>query len=437
MEEADKRFRVAIAGFGVEGRSAYAYFTGKGAVVTIYDQQKPQNAPPGVEVRVGETVFASMYGYDLIVRSPGIRPDAIGTDARVTSVTQEFFNQCPAPIIGVTGTKGKGTTASLIHLALQKAGLRSHLVGNIGVAALDILDTLTANDIVVYELSSFQLWDLTISPHIAVVLMVEPEHLDVHKDISEYIEAKRAITAYQTDEDITIYLPDNKLTRDIALHGAGRKLPYTQAPGAHVEQHGIVIDGRPVCGVDELRLRGYHNLQNACAAVTTVWQYTHDLTPITAALREFDGLEHRLKFVREVGGVEYYDDSIATTPGSAIAALKAFDKPKVIILGGSDKGADFTDLARQMVLGSVKKAILIGAMRHKLQSLLVAMGFTAAMELYDERTDMGTIVGSAHEAAAPGDVVLLSPACASFDMFKNYQDRGEQFIAAVNRLAKK
>jgi UDP-N-acetylmuramoylalanine--D-glutamate ligase len=424
---------VALAGYGMEGQSAYRYFKNQGAHITIFDERQPENVPPGVDCRVGENIFAQMQGFDVVVRSPSVRPDRIKTDGVITSPTQEFFSHCLAPIIGVTGTKGKGTTSTLIYKMLEAAGIRAHLVGNIGVPALDELPNIQPEDYVVYELSSFQLWDLKQSPHIAVILMMEPEHLDAHTSLDEYVGAKANIALYQTPEDVTIYLPTNDITKRAAMVGTGRKIPYTEQPGAYVENSVLTIDGKPVIAVSEIALPGGHNVQNACAAITAVWQITQDVQAMAGVLTEFTGLEHRLKLVGTVNGVKYYDDSIATTPGSAIAALKAFDAPKIIILGGSDKGADFHELAREVARENVKCVLLIGLMRDKLKQAMLDAGYDR-FELLGQTSTMAQIVGRAHELASSGDVVILSPACASFDMFKNYKDRGEQFIRAVQAL---
>jgi UDP-N-acetylmuramoylalanine--D-glutamate ligase len=196
----------------------------------------------------------------------------------------------------------------------------------------------------------------------------------------------------------------------------------------------IVMEGQEVCATKDIKLPGDHNVDNACAAITAVWQFTHDTIAMAKALAEFEGLEHRLKFVRDVHGVAYYDDSFATTPTSAVAAVKAFSQPKILILGGSDKGANFTEVGKAVVGSTMRAVILIGLMRHRLQTALEKAGYTGALALFDEKSTMPQIVTEAASLAKPGDVVVLSPACASFDMFKNYKDRGEKFIAAVDQL---
>lgn len=426
--------KVAILGYGLEGQSAYKYFSDLGFDITVFDQRQPEFLPKGGKLEVGHDVFDNLKGYDLVLRSPSIRPDSIKTDGEITSVTNEFFKHCPTKnIIGITGSKGKGTTSTLIYKMLQKASKRVHLGGNIGVPALDLLPDIKPDDIVVLELSSFQLWDLKYSPHIAVVLMVEPEHLDVHAQTEEYLDAKSGIVAHQNKDDLVIYLPDNEYTKKIANKGIGQKITYSKAPGAHIENEWIVMADQKICPINQVKLPGKHNLDNACAAITAVWQYSQDIKSMATVLKTFDGLEHRLKLIREVASVKYYDDSIATTPGSAIAAIKAFEEPKILILGGSDKGADFTELAQNVAKSGVRQVILIGQMRFKLEDALLKAGFEKTLIL-DEQQTMQAIVEHAAKTAKPGDVVVLSPACASFGMFKNYKDRGEQFIKAVKAL---
>jgi UDP-N-acetylmuramoylalanine--D-glutamate ligase len=432
--------KVAIVGYGVEGQSAYRYFAAQGADITVYHKERPADLPP--EVGFVEDLHAhELVGYDVVVRSPSVRPDSLHTDGRVTTVTKEFFSVFgPERVIGVTGSKGKGTTTSLIYEMLKAAGKRVHLAGNIGVPALDLLPELKDGDYVALELSSFQLWDLEVSPHIAVLLMIEPEHLDVHADVDEYVEAKSHIAAYQKADDLLIYLPTNQLTMQAASHTKGRKIPYTQAPGAHVEGGFIVIDDQKIIKTDELGLVGKHNIDNACAAVTAAWQITQDIPAMREGLMSFKGLPHRLQLVEEVDGVGYYDDSIATTPGSAIAALNAFEQPKVIILGGSDKGADFTELAEEIAKhgDSVRGIVLIGQMAERIFGSLRAAGVDDSKIAWLEgKPSMNEVVGQAQDLAQKGDVVIMSPACASYDMFQNYKDRGEQFIAAVKRLTER
>ena len=432
---------MVIAGFGVEGRAAYEYFSHQpDARITIADERPVVDAPPGVDVLTGKDVFSKLDDFDIVVRSPSIRPGRIHTRGLVTSATNEFFKACPSKhIIGITGSKGKGTTATLIAKILQAAGKRVHLAGNIGVPMLDVLPKIQPDDIVVLELSSFQLWDLQRGPHIAVVLMIEPDHLDVHRDMAEYVAAKAQIVATQSADDIAIYLPGNTFVGDVLRRMTprppGQIIPYTEPPGAYINEEWLTMDDQAVIKVADIALLGRHNQDNACAAVTAAWQYTHDTAAMARVLREFGGLTHRLQFVVEVRGVRYYDDSISTTPGSAIAALKAFHAPRVIILGGVDKGADFTALAETIARLELRYVIVVGAVRETIAAALKRAGVPDSLvHVFDGTPSMTTIVADAAAHAHPGDLVLLSPAAASFDMFKNYEDRGRQFVAAVQAL---
>ncbi|MBC7868913.1 UDP-N-acetylmuramoyl-L-alanine--D-glutamate ligase [Candidatus Saccharibacteria bacterium] len=425
--------KIAIAGYGVEGVSNYRYYAADLTnEITIVDQRQPSlDIPTGVLTIIGQDALDNLVGFDLVVRTAGLDPSKIKTDGKIWSATNEFFAKCPAPIIGVTGSKGKGTTASLIASILREAGKKVWLVGNIGVAALDVLADIKSEDIVVYELSSFQLWDIQASPHIAVVLFIEQEHLDVHDGMQDYVNAKARITHYQTSQDILVYNQTNQYAKTIAQHSSAQTIPYPDVSAAHIRDGSFYQAEQLICSVDALQIIGRHNQDNACAAIEAVWSLTNDREVIEKGFRSFTGLPHRLKFVREIEGVRYYDDSIATTPSSAIAALRAFDEPKVIILGGSSKGSDFSELATELTHHKVR-AILIGAEAEKIAASCRKTGFTD-FEIMVNPTAQ-TIVQRAHSVAHSGSVVLLSPASASFGLFKNYIDRGEQFVDAVEAL---
>lgn len=432
--------RIAIVGGGVEGRASYEYFAAAdaGHDIVFFDEAKQPIAglPERVEVVSGAGALDELRrrDFDLVLRSPGLSPDKLRGVPHVSTATREFFRQCPAPIIGVTGTKGKGTTCSLIAAILAAAGRTVHLVGNIGTPALTSLPDIRENDIVVYELSSFQLWDLEQSPHVAVLLMIEADHMDVHRDFADYVNAKARITLYQSSDDRLVYNTLNDASTQIAIQSVADKVPYPHDSFAHVAEGYFWYGEQKLCSTSLLKLPGNHNLENACAAIAAVWPYVTDGDTIGRGLAAFEGLPHRLKFVDEVAGVSYYDDSIATTPGSAIAAIAAFTAPKVLILGGSDKGADFSPLYDAIVGAAVRQVVVIGSLADTLENGLRQKGMTSITNL--GKTSMADIVAAAQRAAQPGDVVIMSPACASFDMFKNYKDRGEQFVAAVTALAK-
>lgn len=428
--------KIAILGYGVEGESVYRFYHAQypDAQITVYDnKEQPKNPlPEGVGFIGGVNDFKGIDA-DIAIKTPAIPPWTVGVTGEVTTMTREFLKACPAPVIGVTGTKGKGTTASLAAAMLSAAGIRTWLVGNIGLGAFDVLDQVTPDDIVVNELSSFQLWDLDVSPHVAVVLGIEPEHLDVHKDMDDYVSAKANIAAHQGAGDVVIYNADNQYAVSIARQSPGGHLPYQSQQYAHVKDSSFWYGDHQICATNALRLPGAFNQDNACAAIAAIRPWVDDDETIARGLSSFEGLPHRLKFVREVEGVQYYDNSIATTPGSAIAALTAFEQPKVIIVGGSGKGATYDTLAARISELGVRHTVVVGAEAPGITAALDTVGIKEYTVLGTDTT-MNDIVAAARSRARPGDIVILDPACASFDMFSSYSDRGDQFIAAVARL---
>lgn len=429
--------QVALLGFDTEGKVSYDYYRAQGADITICDQKTDIEVPDGAKAQLGDGYLDNLDRFDVLVRTAGMAPRLIleknpDVADKITTQVNEFLRVCPTQnVIGVTGTKGKGTTSTLITKLLEAVGKDVYLGGNIGVPPLSFLDRLTADSWVVLELSSFQLMDLQSSPRIGICLMVVPEHLNWHEDMDEYTGAKAHLFAQQTSDDIAIYFAENELSKEIAAAGAGRKLPYYRSPGAFVNGNMITIDGTEICTTDELKLLGKHNWQNVCAALTAYWQVDQDIDAARAIFTTFSGLEHRLEFVRELDGVKYYDDSFGTTPETAIVALQAFQQPKIAILGGSDKGAQYDTLAQAVRTGNVRRALLIGNQAAKIQAALEGAGFT---DFEPGGDTMEQIITKARTTARPGDVVLLSTGCASFDMFANYKDRGNQFKEQVSTL---
>lgn len=427
--------KIALLGYGVEGVSAYNYLRGEypSARFEIYDSavEPKRPLPDGVAFHGGRQDFHDIEA-DLVIRTPAIAPDAISTRGEVSSVTKEFFKRCPLPIIGVTGTKGKGTTASLTAAMLKNAGFSTWLVGNIGLPALDVMTEVRdcaragRQGVVVYELSSFQLWDMTRSPHVAVVLMVEPEHLDVHKDARDYFEAKANITRYQSADDAAIYYADNETAAAIGNRSPGKKIAYSLLEGDELTAGGAVVARR-----SDIALYGEHNVGNVQAAILAAWQFTQDKAAITAAIRQFKGLEHRIEPVRAVDGLLFINDSFSTAPAATLAAVKSFAAPKLLIMGGYDRGADYGELAEAIVgQPRLKKVFLIGQTKTKMAAAFTKAGYGEAVIC----GDLATAVRQAKAGAAPGDVVVFSPGAASFDMFKDFSDRGEKYKTLVNNL---
>ena len=443
--------KIALIGFGLEAKSAYDYFKSIDQNITfeIYDENsKSKIELPNCVKFFGDFHDFSKIQADLIVRTPAVNPRHLPKSAKITSVTNLFFEKCPAPIIGVTGSKGKGTVSSFIAEILRAAGLKVYLVGNIGLPALNELSEIQKDDAVIYELSSFQLWDAQKSPHIAILNNLEVDHLDVHDGFEDYVAAKMNIAKNQTENDFFIFNAENpivlKNVENLKNQLKAELQPFQNYNLAHIQEDHFLWGDEVLFETNILKIPGEHNQKNACAAMIATFDFLREkgfeneeiFDFWREGLSKFAGLPHRLKFVREFEGVRFYDDSIATTPGSAIAALNSFEKPKILILGGSNKGADLSELIKKitkMPEQELRKVILMGAESEKLAQKLISSGFERFINL-GAKTNMQEVVKTAFENAKSGDVVILSPAHASFDMFKSYVDRGEQFVENVNLL---
>jgi len=442
--------RMALVGLGVENRALGQFFLEKGLHFSVCDvrEELAERREWGEQVeewRLGQGYMDRLDEFEVIWRTPGIsalRPElqrARAAGARISSQTRLFFSLCPCPLIGVTATKGKGTTASLLAQILREGPHpRARLGGNIGVPPLLFLEELGSQDLVVLELSSFQLQDLERSPHIAVVVNITQDHLDFHADRGEYAEAKKNICRHQGAGDFLVVNRDCPQAHRFAEGSAARV--WECSTTGEVERGAWVGGDRlwlrretgareEVCRVEQIPLRGRHNRENAAAAATAAAVAGASAAQISAGIRHFRGLEHRLERVGEYGGVVYYNDSLATTPDAAIAALQAFAEPLVLIAGGSSKGADFTALGAQLAAGRVQAVILLGEEGERIARAALQAGF--AGELVQGCQGMAQAVEAARARARPGEVVLLSPGCASFGMFANYKDRGEQFRRAA------
>lgn len=446
--------KIAIVGFGIEGQSVANFLLNDVQSVTIFDEKGEERFPEdevyafrekGITLNFGE--IPDLEFFDIIFRSPGIKPthpklvSAKEKGSEIISSTKLFFELCPAKIIGVTGTKGKGTTSTLIYEMLKLADKDVYLGGNIGTPPLSFLNSLDENSIVVLELSSFQLIDLDKSPHIAVVLMTTSEHLDYHSDVYEYIDAKRNILRFQKPEDFAVVNKDYPASNesDIYTDGLVYKVSREQEviQGSYIKDDSIFIKmherEEEVIEVKEIYLPGRHNLENVGAAVLAATIAGANMKSIVEVLKTFKGLEHRIEFVRMVQGVKYYDDSFSTTPETAIAAIEAFEEPKIMILGGSSKNSDFTELGKVISeLTSIKTIIGIGEEWERIKA--ATYNLQPKTQVIEGCKSMEEIVAKCAEIGEIGDVVLLSPACASFDMFNSYKDRGEQFKKEVGGL---
>ncbi len=459
-----KNKKIAIIGAGVEGMSSAQYLASKGADVTILDQRDEKEIGKlgnlAIKIRGGEQYLDGLDKYHIIVRSPGIKRDipelkkAEEKGAIVTSQTKLFFEFCPCPIIGITGTKGKGTTSSLIYEMVKKDKKDAYLGGNIGKPPFEFLDTLTPQSLVVLELSSYQLQDLTRSPHIAIMLMITSEHLspdkkdtphqNYHGDIYEYVDAKRNLLRFQTPQDFAILNRDYPAANESDIYTDGavflvsreREVPeqgcFVRGQAIWVQRFG---NEQKIIDTKDILLPGRHNLENVCAAVMAAILAGVSKESIVSVLKMFKGLEHRLELVASVNGVRYFDDSFSTTPETAIAAIQAFKESEVLILGGAHKGSDFSELGSVIgqannIRGIIGIGLEWGLIKEEIQN------YKKELFMIEGAQDMHQIVQAASKIAQPGDVVLLSPACSSFDMFKNYKERGELFKQEVKKLKK-
>lgn len=449
---------VAVLGLGIEGVDAVKYLVSSGANVTVLDQKSESEIGDYIS-KISHLKFASRFGptyldhlddYDTIFRSPGIKlslpqlQTAKEKGVITTSSTKEFFRHCPSKIIGVTGTKGKGTTSSLIAAILKTSGIPVHLAGNIGTPMLSLLPQLIAQDWVVLELSSFQLQDLEQSPHISVVTNITVDHLDYHATRQEYREAKENILKFQAPHDFAVVNRDDPTSMQLVNQTPAQKYFYSLSPfsanGTYIKDGRIFFhkdNSKTIIGdVGKLKLRGQHNWSNTTAAITASLLAGADIDSIKQAVYNFPGLEHRLELVADINGVKYYNDSFGTTPETTIAAIKSFSEPIVLIVGGSEKGSDFTKLGEEISNSSVKAVIAIGQMTDRIRSSIEKAGVFHG-QIITGLKSMPEIVATASQIADLGDVVLLSPAAASFDMFKNYKERGNLFKHEVTKLTDK
>lgn len=409
--------KIALLGYGKEGKSVEQYFKKHHDALAcdIFENFTPD-----------EIQRKDFTSYDYVFRSPSVPPLHLQNE---TSVTKYFYDHCPCPIIGVTATKGKGTICSFIKSLLDAHHEDAHLIGNIGVPAIDILDDLKPTSVVVYEMSSFQLWDLQKSPHIAVLGQLEPDHLNVHKDMADYLGAKANITKYQTDDDYLIYFKNNPDTVKIAKESHATLVAYPFEIPTEI-QNAITIPGK-------------HNQDNAIAAIAAVASYkklspdkylTNYQDEIIAGLQNFHGLPHRLEFLRELNDVRYYDDNFSTNPSSTRVAVNSFPNDNlVVIIGGRDKtdNEDLPEIYEILQSPQIKSIILLGESGHALAEkyqddrFIVTESLKQAVETAREQA----------EAITP-TIVLMSPSAASFDMFQNVYDRGDQYKLLINNLLK-
>ena len=456
FEKKIKNKKIAVIGIGVSNIPLIDYLFEKGAVVTIFDDREEEKISKDIIEKIkkynfncffGKRNLDNLHGFEIIFRSPSCLPTKTELviekerGAIVTTEIEQLIKMAPCKVIGITGSDGKTTTTTLTAKILEDAGYNVYLGGNIGIPLFTKLKEIKPEDIIVLELSSFQLMDMEVSPDIAAITNITPNHLNVHKDYQEYIDSKKNIYRHQKSTGVLVLNADNELTNscqkdangDVILFSSKQKLDY-----GYIVEDGIIKecnDGirRHLISQDDIKLKGIHNLQNICTALAL----TKDLVSTDNAIKtikEFSGVKHRLELVRILNGVEWYNDSASTSPTRGISAINSFNKEIILIAGGADKNLDYTPIGKPIV-EKVKSLILIGQTANKIYDAV-----KKESEKQNKTIDIHMCetfkqsLELAKRIAKPGQIVLFSPASTSFDMFKDMYDRGDKFRKEVNQF---
>ncbi len=441
---------ITVIGIGISNLPLIKYLVSLGANVTACDRRSAEDLGEnyteleklGVKFNLGDGYLNNLSG-DMIFKTPGMRYDvpellkAKENGSIVTSEMEVFFEVCPSHIIAVTGSDGKTTTTTLIHKMMTDAGYKTWLGGNIGNPLLTDTEKMKENDWVILELSSFQLHTMRKSPEIAVITNISPNHLDMHKDYKEYIDAKKNIMLYQNEGDTLIVNADNQVTADIGKSANGAVKYFSRNGMADVYLDGNIIKRGivEILNIKDIKIPGMHNVENYMAAIAAVSGLVSKDVIVNVA-KTFGGVEHRIELVRTLDGVKYYNSSIDSSPNRTINTLRVFPNKVIMIAGGKDKGIPYDEIGPALA-EHVKVLILIGATSDKIQEALDAeinkTGNGKDIEVI-RATSYEDAVNTARSKAHAGDVVLLSPASTSFDMFRNFEERGNLFKKIVNEL---
>ena len=441
---------ITVIGIGISNLPLIKYLVSLGANVTACDRRSAEDLGEnyteleklGVKFNLGDGYLNNLSG-DMIFKTPGMRYDvpellkAKENGSIVTSEMEVFFEVCPSHIIAVTGSDGKTTTTTLIHKMMTDAGYKTWLGGNIGNPLLTDTEKMKENDWVILELSSFQLHTMRKSPEIAVITNISPNHLDMHKDYKEYIDAKKHIMLYQNEGDTLIVNADNQVTADIGKSANGAVKYFSRNGMADVYLDGNIIKRGivEILNIKDIKIPGMHNVENYMAAIAAVSGLVSKEVIVNVA-KTFGGVEHRIELVRTLDGVKYYNSSIDSSPNRTINTLRVFPNKVIMIAGGKDKGIPYDEIGPALA-EHVKVLILIGATSDKIQEALDAeinkTGNGKDIEVI-RATSYEDAVNTARSKAHDGDVVLLSPASTSFDMFRNFEERGNLFKKIVNEL---
>ncbi len=446
-----KNKKTAVVGIGISNRPLIKYLVKLGAEVSAFDKKSRKEIGSiaeeleslGVKLVIGEDYLEFLHGYQVIFKTPSMRIDspaflkAKDEHTYITSEMEEFVKYCPAKIIGVTGSDGKTTTTTIIYNILKEEGYKTWVGGNIGAPLFSKIEEMTKDDRVVLELSSFQLMTMDVSPETAILTNLSPNHLDMHKDMNEYINAKKNIFKFQNKDDTTIINIDNSLTKSIIDEPVGKVMSFSMEQknenGAYYEDGNLYVLNKFVCTKDDIVIKGMHNVANYLAAFCATAQDA-SIDNMKKVATTFGGVEHRSEYIREIDGVKYYNDSIASSPTRTLASISAFEKPVILIAGGYDKNIPFEPLAEEGY-PMIKKLILMGVTKNKIQQCFnkVIKEKNIKLPIF-MASSLEEAVEVAKREAITGDIVTLSPACASFDLFPNFEVRGNKFKEIVHNI---
>lgn len=451
FEEYIKGKNVAVVGIGVSNRPLINFLVKLGAKVSAFDKKTEgelgdvvtELKNKGVTLVLGEGYLDKLTGFEVVFKTPSMRIDsealmrAKAEGAYITSEMEEFIRYCKGKIYGITGSDGKTTTTTIISKLLMEQGYKTWVGGNIGTPLFAQIEEITEKDMVVLELSSFQLMTINCPMDVAICTNLAPNHLDIHKDMQEYIDAKKNIFLYQEKNGILVVNKENEITASFESEAKGEVREFSSKQkvenGAYYKDGALYLGDKLVCKKDDIVIKGMHNVENYLAAFAA----TRDDVSIESMKKvaeTFAGVEHRCELVREIDGVKYYNDSIASSPTRTLAGLRAFDRKVIIIVGGYDKHIPFEPLAYEGY-PYIKELIIMGATTEKIKTVFDKLEEEKGIKVSTHIVkDMNEAVLKAKELSEKGDIITLSPACASFDMFPNFAVRGNKFKEIVNNL---
>ena len=451
FKEFIKNKNVAVVGIGVSNIPLIKFLVKLGANVTAFDKKTKDELGNiaedfekiSVKLELGENYLDNLTGFDVVFKTPSMRIDCDALlrvkkeGAYITSEMEEFVRYCKGKIFGITGSDGKTTTTTIISKLLIEQGYKTWVGGNIGNPLFSNIEEIKEDDKVVLELSSFQLMTMNSPIDVAVVTNLAPNHLDMHKDMEEYIDSKKNIFLYQSENDILVINRENDITHNFVNEAKGKVVEFSSKreieDGAYLKNDVLYLNSKEICKKEDIVIKGIHNVENYLAAFLAT-QNDVSIEVMKKVAMNFTGVEHRCELVREVDGVKYYNDSIASSPTRTLAGLKAFEKKVILISGGYDKHIPFEPLAEEGY-PYIKELILLGATKEKIKEAFDRVIREKGLEIsINMVSTLEEAVLKAKELSESNDIVTLSPACASFDMFANFMIRGNRFKEIVNNL---